>query len=79
VGDFLFQRSIQAMRSSEIGFPPEHNGLDDLLFGVESTISKEQFLNTIIEKNCNWILDSSKIRQRVVPFYDENILQECDL
>ena len=67
------------MRISEVGFPLEHNGFDDMVFGVESTISKEEFLYKIQDKKCNWILDPSKIRQRIVPFFDDNLLQECDL
>ena len=41
-----------------------------LLFGYDSRMKKEEFISELEQPKCNWIFDSSKIRDRLKGFLD---------
>uniref|UniRef100_A0A7S3IFY6 Uncharacterized protein n=1 Tax=Strombidium inclinatum TaxID=197538 RepID=A0A7S3IFY6_9SPIT len=74
----LTKRGIKGMRISEIEDPPAHMGFIMQVFGYESRLDRDAFFATVIDKNCNWVFQANKIRERLVPFLDEGVLDEVE-
>ena len=52
-------------------------GFIDLAFGFESVLRREDFVNVVKSKRCNWILSDHKFRQHMNTFDDETVMEEC--
>jgi ribulose kinase len=57
---------------------PDHKGFIDLLFGVESTLSKEDFDKSACTLNCKWIFTASSIREKMILFMDKTFLEKFE-
>lgn len=52
------------MRSSEIEDPEELKGFIPQLFHTESKLKRNDFVEKVMSKECNWIFDSIKINKK---------------
>ena len=55
-----------------------HRGIMDLLFGYDSVLTGEQYLDRATSDECNWIFSPKLIREKIKPFMDEKILNELE-
>uniref|UniRef100_A0A7S3CSH0 Uncharacterized protein n=1 Tax=Strombidium rassoulzadegani TaxID=1082188 RepID=A0A7S3CSH0_9SPIT len=68
-------KAIKAMRLSELE-EPEKVGFIMLVFGYDSKVSKEDFLNVLSQSKCSWVFRPLKIRERLETFQDADLIDE---
>ena len=68
------RRAIKAFRLSEEEDKVEHTGFLMLLFGYESRLSRDDYLNQIVRPDCNWIFTPEGIRHRITHFFEDHFL-----
>ena len=56
------------MRVSEVEDPPHLSGFYWHLFGYDSKLSKEEFLDRVVNSECNWIFDAKQLRIKMNGF-----------
>ena len=74
--DEFKENSIKALRMSDEEEPKEHMGFLMCLFGYESVLTREDFLQDMKKPECCWIYSAEKTRQRIKYFYPEEIHNE---
>jgi hypothetical protein len=66
-------KAITALRVSDEEDIKEHTGFIMSLFGCESVLTKEDFIEDIQGENTNWIFSAEKIRKRIKHFYPAHV------
>lgn len=64
------------MIESDIGSDkdPSKYGLINLIFGYDSILQRKHFVNVVMSKRCNWLLDDHTLRKKLQFFNDDEIL-----
>ena len=66
------------MRMSEEEADPKLSGFIQLVFGYESKLTKAEFIQKLMTKDCKWIFSGKEIRLRMEPFFQEGILERLE-
>ena len=69
-------RSIMAMRQSEIEDEPEKTGFIFQVFGYESRLTRDEFIETVATPKCNWVFQGTAIRERIKTFLNPDLQDE---
>ena len=71
---------ISCLLYSEMGSDDDtaKMGFITLCFGYDSLLQRKDFVQVIMSKRCNWILDDHLLRERLATFNDDTLLEEFD-
>jgi hypothetical protein len=72
------KKAIKVMRTSEIepDEDPHKAGFLNIVYGFESRLDREEFINEVQLPKANWIFDSEQVRHRLKHFLDPDFVDE---